>query len=430
MASVIDDPNGRKRIQFVGRNGKRKTVRLGKATARQAEAFKVRLEHLVLAASGVSGNLEDETARWLADLSDTMYARLAAVGLVKARQHGRMTVKDLLDVFFQHLNVKPITALGYQATKAAILEFFAPDTSVRDVEPLKAAEWRAKMKADGLAEATISKRVKLARQIFRQGVRWKLLAENPFADVRAGSQMNKSRQRYISREDAQKVLDACPDAQWRLLFALSRFGGLRCPSEHLALKWSDVDWERNRFRVTCSKTERHDGRGERLVPIFPELRPYLLAAFEQAEEGVDYVITRYRDANANLRTQLQRIIRKAGLPPWPRLFHNLRSSRQTELAERFPAHVVCAWIGNTERVAQDHYLQVTDGHFTRACGEGGSVEGGEEAAQNAAQQAAAEPRRMTHQSEKTAICGEKRAYAIECEGKVAPTGLEPVTRGL
>jgi hypothetical protein len=81
------------------------------------------------------------------------------------------------------------------------------------------------------------------------------------------------------------------------------------------------------------------------------------------------VITRYRDKNGNLRTQLQRIIRKAGLTPWPRLFHNLRATRQTELAEQFPAHVVCAWIGNTERVAQNHYLQVTDAHFEKAAKE-------------------------------------------------------------
>jgi integrase len=69
------------------------------------------------------------------------------------------------------------------------------------------------------------------------------------------------------------VIDACPDAEWRLIFALSRFGGLRCPSEHLALTWPDVDWERDRFRVDSSKT------GLRWVPIFPELRPYLEKKF-------------------------------------------------------------------------------------------------------------------------------------------------------
>ena len=61
-----------------------------------------------------------------------------------------------------------------------------------------------------------------------------------------------------------------------------------------------------------------------------------------------------------------RIIRKAGLRPWPKLFQNLRSTRESELAETFPMHVVCAWIGNSQPVAAKHYLQITDEHFEQA----------------------------------------------------------------
>jgi hypothetical protein len=61
--------------------------------------------------------------------------------------------------------------------------------------------------------------------------------------------------------------------------------------------------------------------------MFPELRPYLDAVRRQAADGETFVITRYRDTNANLRTQLLRIIAAAGLSPWPKLFHNCRASR-------------------------------------------------------------------------------------------------------
>src|SRR5665213_3778091 len=364
MASIGKDPNGYRRILFVAGDGSRKTIRLGKATAKQAEAFKVKLE--ALATGAITGSIDDETARWLAALDETMHARLAAVGLANGREHGKTSLGDLIDAFFDHLQVKPITRLGYQTTKSGLLEHFKAATPAGTITSLQADQWRAKLKTDGLAEATIGKRIKLARQIFKQGVRWKMIGDNPFADVKAGASTNKARQRFISAADAAKVLDACPDAQWRLLFALSRFAGLRCPSEHLALTWADVDWEHNRIRVTCSKTEHHEGRGERFVPIFPELRPHLLAAFEEAEPGSQYVITKARQAGVNLRTQFTRIIRRAGLTPWPRLFHNLRATRQTELSETFPAHVVCQWIGNTERVAQNHYLQTTDAHFEKA----------------------------------------------------------------
>jgi hypothetical protein len=60
------------------------------------------------------------------------------------------------------------------------------------------------------------------------------------------------------------------------------------------------------------------------------------------------------------------IVRRAGLKPWPKLFHNLRASRQTELAQWFPERVVCEWIGNSQVVAREHYLRVTEADFARA----------------------------------------------------------------
>ena len=103
--------------------------------------------------------------------------------------------------------------------------------------------------------------------------------------------------------------------------------------------------------VHSPKTEHHEGGESRLVPIFPELRPYLEAAFDAAEPGTEWVISGGRDTGINLRTQLERIICQAGLDPWPKLWQNLRSTRETELAEKFPLHVVVKWIGNSQQVA-------------------------------------------------------------------------------
>ncbi len=195
----------------------------------------------------------------------------------------------------------------------------------------------------------------------------RLITENPFADMGDCSvKSNKSRQFFLLREDADKVLAACPDNEWRLIFALARFGGLRTPSETLLLRWDDVDWERGRLLIRSPKTEHHEGKDSRFVPIFPELRPYLDTAWEQAADGAEFVIARRRGSNINLRTQLLRIIPKTGLTAWPKLFQNLRATRETELAETYPLHVVVAWLGNSQLVAAKHYLQVTDEHFAKA----------------------------------------------------------------
>ena len=232
---------------------------------------------------------------------------------------------------------------------------------------------------------------------------------------------NKAREFFVLPEMAAKILEACPDSQWRLIFALCRFGGLRCPSEHVMLRWGDVDWANCRFTVHSPKTEHHEGHESRVVPIFPELRPYLEAAFDDAAEGTEFVITRYRDANVNLRTQFERIVRKAGLEPWPKPFQNLRSTRETELAETFPIHVVCAWIGNSESVAKKHYLQVTDDHFNRAA----------KAVQNAVQQATDLGSTLRQGPEATPDIPREICNSAEILNILAPPqGLEPWTSGL
>ena len=69
------------------------------------------------------------------------------------------------------------------------------------------------------------------------------------------------------------------------------YRGGRCPSEVLRLTWDDVDWGLKRFTVTSNKTKKQ-GKGSRVVPLFPELEPFLAEAFELAEEGDVYCITR------------------------------------------------------------------------------------------------------------------------------------------
>ena len=102
------------------------------------------------------------------------------------------------------------------------------------------------------------------------------------------------------------------------------------------------------------------------MPLFPELGPILREAFDSAEKGAEYVVCKTRDSNANFRTTMSKIIKRAGLKPWPKLFQDLRATRATELADQFPTHVATAWLGHSERVAQKSYWQVTDEHFQQA----------------------------------------------------------------
>ena len=246
-----------------------------------------------------------------------MRGKLAAVGLVERRESA--VLGAFLDSYLaKRIDVKTATKTNWGHSRRNLIDFFGATKLLRDVTEADAQDFRMHLVGEKLAEATIRKRISNAKQFFRYAVKAGLISANPFAELKGTVKGNETRRHFISRDDAQKVIEACPDAQWRLLFALSRFGGLRCPSEHLALKWSDVDWERGRMLVTSPKTEHHEGKATRWVPIFAELRPHLEAVWEEAEPGTLYVITKYRSVSSNLRTQLRRIILRAGLKPWER----------------------------------------------------------------------------------------------------------------
>jgi integrase len=264
------------------------------------------------------------------------------------------------------MSVKDSTRTRYAQTKRLLLAHFGEDHPLESITPRDADKLRSALEAKGFAPAKIARDVSVARMFFKQAVRWTMTPSNPFEGVRAGAQTNRDRMYYLTPEDSHKLIEAAPDADWRCIIALARFGGLRCPSEVLGVRWGDINWDQNRILVRSPKTERHTGKGERMVPLFPELQTILQDAFDRAPEGAVFVVNRYRDTSANLRTHLNRIINRAGLTAWPRLFNAMRASRATELAAQYPAAICTAWMGHTQAIAEAHYHMVRDEDFARA----------------------------------------------------------------
>jgi integrase len=372
MASISTDGKGNRRIFFSGPNRKRKIIHLGSVPMKTARTIKAHVEGL--AAALLAGHAPDpETSEWVGSRDAVLYGKLAAVGLAPKREPHPDTLPEgitLAAFIDQYVTArmiqKPNTLKNYQATRRALLDFFGMERRLASINAGDCDDWRSNLVGKGLASATIGRTVKRAKQFFRAAVRKKLIDENPMQDLKAASQENKSREFYVTADQTEKIIAACPDVEWRLIVALARYGGLRTPSETFALTLDCVDWELGRIRIPSPKTEYHAGREARTIPLFPELRPYLEYAFDNAEPGSTYFISRHRLASSNLRTQLQRIMNRAGVDPWPRLFQNMRASRETELCRKHPLHVVTSWIGNSAPIAARHYLQVTDLDFAAA----------------------------------------------------------------
>jgi len=428
-----------KRIIFRDAAGKQQSLRLGKCSERAATNALAGFER-VYEAHRVGSTIHPDGVRWLEAIDDRLHARVVRLGLGVEPRKGAavVTLANLLDRFDEAAAVKASTKAAYKQTTDSLRAHMGEGTPLALITPAHADTWRKAIAEpvtakgdDGtetmkqLAAATVAKRVHVARAIFKRATRWGLIASNPFAELRAGSQSNPERAYYVTIESIRAILEACPDDQWRAVVALSRFAGLRCPSEVAALRWGDVNWERGRLMVRSPKTAGHEGHAVRVVPIAPELRPILQDLFDRAEVGVEAVVPRLHDPAMNLRTTFGKIIAKAGVKPWPRLFHNMRASCATDWVERFPAHVVAGWLGHSPLIAARHYLQTRDAHFNMAAGVG-------EAAANPATHTRpsgpADEHTETQSHENPAAlagCG------VGCDpvgsGKMGDTGFEPVT---
>jgi len=440
LLSIGHDPKGKRRILFCAGDGSRKTIRLGKCSERAAETVLMHVEELVsvsLAGHAINRN----TAVWLDEISDVLHERLVKVGLIKPRgKVPGMTLGAFTADYIEsrRIDTKPRTIINLTQTRKELLRYFGEDKPMVEVTSGDAIAFRLAMLGRKLADNTVRRHLGRCRQFYKAAIDKELLQKNPFAhkQIKVAVRGNPDRRYFIGREVIERVLAACSDdTEWQTIIALARYGGLRCPSEVLALRWTDIDWESNMITVRCPKLEHLEGHETRVIPLFRELKPVLRQAFAESPTGSEFVISRYRGGNKNLRTQFLRIIRRAGVEPWGMPFQNLRSSRETELNETYPWYTVCTWMGHSREVASERCLTVPAEHYARAAAGEAAPPGS--AAQNPAQYMHAGARKGSHdqghEEGKTAFCGSIQGVAAPCEPTepqpIPPRGVEPLSPG-
>ena len=440
MASLYET-NGKRRIQFVDATKTRRTLYLGGFSRRECERILTFVERL-LSAQASETSPDRETSAWLGKVSDKLADKLAGVGLAPKRIITHLG--PFLDEYVKsRLDVKPATKVVWSHPIRNLKAFFGKDKRPEEIAHGDAEDFKQYLLNQKLSRTTVSKRIQFARMFFGELEKRDLIDKNPFADVSCTAVIKRERFYFVTREETARILDKCPDHNWRTIVALCRYGGLRCPSEILSLKWEHVIWDEKRIVVPSPKTEHHEGGDQRVIPLFPELVQYLDDSYHMAPEGAVYVISEmaYRRGsetprgwqNTNLRTTFQKIITRAGLTPWPRLFHNLRASRETELLDAgYPIQCVTTWIGNSPQIAKKHYLMVTEEHYQRAT-DGTGFENPAPKQERKIQRTLCrtEEDSRNRQKEKTLFSPRSDTHSPLCENRVMETiGLEPTTPAL
>jgi integrase len=113
---------------------------------------------------------------------------------------------------------------------------------LKHISPLDLERLKKDMRQERKSEATVRHALCLVRQAFNKAVLWGLWkGENPSKGV-SFPNPNNARQRFLTPEEAQKLLEALKMRSQKVaqIASMSRYGGLRL-QEVLNLTWSNVD---------------------------------------------------------------------------------------------------------------------------------------------------------------------------------------------
>lgn len=265
------------------------------------------------------------------------------------------TLKEWLgDYEAQRTDLANTTMLLHQHTGRLLTDFFDPGIKIDAITRSMAAEWYADVGKKVPTRQTQCKHARNAKVIFRLAVDQDLIPFCPFDKLTGTPPAKEVEFRQLTDAEVTQLIDNTTDSAWRRLFALCALAGLR-RGEALRLTWEDIDWKGNRLTVMHEGEETTKKR-KRTVLMEPQLAN-VLADIGEPDELVCPI------SDFNLNRQAEKWIELAGLTPWPEALKTLRRNRATSWRQKYPEHVVDAWLGHSLMVARKHYAAVPESAY-------------------------------------------------------------------
>lgn len=347
-------------------NGKQTVLRLrskGIRTATDCRFFADRLTRLISAINlGTTPPLEIQN--WLKNLPDPIYEKLRKLGLVQRRMNDQVFCDYLANFLDDHAKGKsPGTVKVLNRARKHAVNYFG-NLRVSEIDVQSARGFRKHLlglrgkQGGSFAEATARKACGVVSMCLNHAIAEGIISANPFklGKVPTSAGRNAKREAYVSESDIDKVIVALGTTEDAVLFALSRYGALRIPSEIVELRWTDIDWARREMMVVSPKTAS-TGKVSRVVPIFPKLFRVLESAYPKRDQNSEFILPQLR-CHSNLNVRLRRSIAAAGVPAYPKVTHNLRASCITDwIAQGHSPADVAEWAGHSPKVLFDHYIR-------------------------------------------------------------------------
>lgn len=176
----------------------------------------------------------------------------------------------------------------------------------------------------GNAPATVNRYLATIKHMFTKAVEWEMVEEDTLKKIRKVKQLkeNNRRLRYLSKEEAQALIDAC-NSHLKPIVITALNTGMR-KSEILLLKWDNVDL-RNGFILLD-----HTKNGERReVPINATLMETLRNLPRRIDGSYVFFDPKTHNPYKEVKTGFKSACKRAGIRDFR--FHDLRHTFASQL---------------------------------------------------------------------------------------------------
>jgi integrase len=183
----------------------------------------------------------------------------------------------------------------------------------------------------GARAHTINFEVSVLRTVFNIAVKWGYLRDNPTKGVKKLKVDDSKPVRFLSVEECQRLLEACPEDLYPIYFTFLNSGMRKAELENL--EWDDIDFKRRKIKIR-RKVFWQPKTGEREIPVNQALAKLLKDLKQSNDKGLksDFVFP-HKDGSlirTKLREKLIDIAEKAKIKDLTKI-HTLRHTFASHL---------------------------------------------------------------------------------------------------
>ncbi len=210
----------------------------------------------------------------------------------------------------------------------------------------------------GHSPVTVNIEVKALKAAMNTAVRWKLLASNPFADVRQ-LRAPDTLPLFFARDQLDRLLAAVPYVWFKQLIFFAVSTGMR-QGEILNLTWQDIDFPRKLIHIQSGQTFTTKAGKRRSIPMNESVTTLLLSKAVKRRNNLVFTYHGRPIAKDYVGHLFKKCVRAAGLDR--RLhWHSLRHTHATYLVQAgVPILAVSKLLGHSSvRVTEQHYAALS-----------------------------------------------------------------------